>query len=59
MPMQCSFSLKTTKALCSTKVQSRTNSLVELHADDRVLVALVGPGVVPELSDPTSGRAVG
>ena len=41
------------------KLDARTYPLVALHADDGVPVALVDPGVVPELHHPAAGRGVG
>ena len=35
-----------------------TDASVELHGDDRALVALVLPGAVPKLSHPALGRPV-
>ena len=35
-----------------------TDASVELHRDDRALVALVLPGAVPKLSHPALGRPV-
>ena len=43
----------------NSKLYSRTYALVKFHADNRMLMSLVPSGIVPKLSDPTSGGSVG
>ena len=56
---QSGHTVDMSKRFYNKEASARTNSLVKLHANDRVLVALVRSRIVAELNDPASGGAIG